>query len=72
MKTIIAVIAVFTGLFFFESCSTDDLETPVRQETVKNPYDDAMVKRDSISKEDELGENQENQIDPPTLPPIKP
>lgn len=72
MKTFITVIAIFFGLLFFESCSTDDLETPAPQEssTFKDPnegeIEQALVPTDSLSSA------QEGQIDPPTLPPVKP
>lgn len=65
MKTIIIVFAVFIGLLFLQSCSTDDVESPVRNESVANPYTDAMMMRDTISRDEE-------EIDPPNLPPVKP
>nr|WP_294934224.1 hypothetical protein [uncultured Flavobacterium sp.] len=66
MKTIITLLAVSMGLFLFESCSTDDLEAPVRQENVTNQYnDEMMMMRDTISREETV-------IDPPNTPPVKP
>lgn len=66
MKTILTIIAVFTTILFFESCSTDDMENSTPQvENAANPYNDAMMQRDTLSREDAA-------IDPPGIPPIKP
>ncbi|ESU19321.1 hypothetical protein FCR2A7T_19310 [Flavobacterium cauense R2A-7] len=68
MKTIATLFAVFLVLLLLASCSNDDMQPPqppLPNVVLENTATDAMMQRDSISKEED--------IDPPKLPtpPIK-
>ncbi len=66
MKTPITLFAICFVLVLLASCSSDDLENPQKPLPtygIENDCTDAMLQRDSISKDED--------IDPPTMPPIK-
>lgn len=71
MKTIITLLAIFMGLLLIQSCSTDDSETPVRQDTMQFKPGDVPVESVLIHA-DTLSHGDESDIDPPTSPPVKP
>lgn len=63
MKTIATSFAVFLTLLLLASCSNDDMpspQPPLPTVVLENTATDAMMQRDSISKEED--------IDPPLKP----
>lgn len=66
MKTIATLLVIFSVFLLLVSCSTEDMETPKPKPSlptavVKNNRIDAVMQRDSISKDGD-------EIDPPVRP----
>lgn len=64
MKTIATSLIVFFIFLLLVSCSTEDMETPpspLPPVVIENNCTDAMMQRDSISKDGD-------EIDPPVRP----
>lgn len=62
MKTITTLLAFFITLLLFQSCSPEELEPQIQTLPVTVDYTEAMMMRDSTSRDDET--------DPPTKPVI--
>jgi hypothetical protein len=63
MKTLVFVFAVFTILVSLQSCAVDEIDTQPKPVPTTVDYSDAMMQRDSVSREGD-------EIDPPTKPVI--
>ncbi|ESU23960.1 hypothetical protein FEDK69T_10170 [Flavobacterium enshiense DK69] len=61
MKRVALVFAVFIALLLLQSCSLEEMEAQPNPLPTAFDYADAMMQRDSISREG-------NEIDPPVRP----
>ncbi|CAM3673012.1 hypothetical protein FSS13T_26370 [Flavobacterium saliperosum S13] len=61
MKTTTTLLLIFIALLLLQSCSPEDPEPQLKPVSTTIDYTDAMMQRDSISKDGE-------ETDPPTKP----